>query len=363
MQLLCLLARHFHLKSLQLIFLYLKISIFITSNKINLMFRGLKFSLIILLFPFLSYAQEPVKADTLIKKLDSLKEKKNNEPVKPVNDINPAAYTETTNLDFKTYFILLGSNIKQQFTTPFHTTKKNWIKVAAFAAGTTVLTFADKPINKFTTRITNSSNTLKSTSHFITQLGGLYETYTLAALGAYGFIFKNQKVKTTTLLATQSYITAGIMETVFKFVTGRQRPLYYDPVTLRNEPSFKGPFAPTIRDKNGKRLNGSFPSGHTTAAFAAATVFAKEYRDRPLIPIMAYTAASLIGVSRMTENKHWFTDVLVGGMLGYLTGVQVVNNYHRYAAIKSGKYKTSSVSFNLNYSLGKLQPGLVWKFK
>ena len=114
------------------------------------MVNRLKFSILLLLFPIISYAQEPVKADTLIKKLDSLKEKKNIEGVKPNNDINPAAYTENTNLDFKTYFILLGSNIKQQFTTPFHTTKKNWLKVGGFAVATAALTFADKPINTFT---------------------------------------------------------------------------------------------------------------------------------------------------------------------------------------------------------------------
>lgn len=327
------------------------------------MLNGLKLFLVSILFPVFCYAQEPVKADTLIKKLDSLKQKKNDEGVKPDNNINPAAYTENTNLDFKTYFILLGSNIKQQFTTPFHTTKKNWIKVAAFGAATAALTFADKPVNKFTTRIASSSNTLTSTSHFITQFGGLYEAYTLGTLGAYGFIFKNQKVKTTTLLATQAYITAGLMESVFKLVSGRQRPNYYANNVYQNQPSFKGPFAPTIRDANGKKLNGSFPSGHATVAFAAATVFAKEYKDKPWIPVLAYSAASLIGVSRMIENKHWFTDVAVGGMLGYLTGVQIVNNYHRYARIKSGKYKTSSLSLNLDYSLGKLQPGLVWKFK
>ncbi|MEO7562469.1 MAG: hypothetical protein ABIT07_07740 [Ferruginibacter sp.] len=180
------------------------------------MFKAFKVSLLILLFPDLSYAQEPVKADTLIKKLDSLKEKRNNEPIKPKNNIDPAAYTENTKLDFNTYFILLGSNIKQQFTTSFHTTDKNWAKVAAFGAGSVALTFADESINKFTSHIAKSSTTLRSTSHFITQFGGLYETYTLASLGAYGFIFNNQKVKTTTLLATQSYITAGITEYFLK---------------------------------------------------------------------------------------------------------------------------------------------------
>ena len=87
-----------------------------------------------------------------------------------------------------------------------------------------------------------------------------------------------------------------------------------------------------------------------------------EYKNTPWVPIVSYSAASLIGASRITENKHWFTDVLTGAALGYLCGRQVVNNYHRYSRIKSGKPK-SVVYFNVGYSNGILMPGVTYHFR
>ncbi|MEP6675601.1 MAG: phosphatase PAP2 family protein [Ferruginibacter sp.] len=320
----------------------------------------IKLLAIVLIFPFISYAQVPAQADTLIKKLDSLQQKDSGNPDKP-NNINPKAYTENTNLTPSTYFILLGSNIKQQFTTPFHTSKRGWVRFAEFAVFTTALSFADKPVNRFAINITTDHKTIINTSSFITKVGGLYEAYTLAALGTYSFIFKDQKLKTTTLLATQAYVTAGLSETVLKFLTGRQRPNYYDAVTKTNNPTFHGPFSKTLRDVNGAKLNGSFPSGHAAVAFAAATVFAQEYRDRPWVPVVSYSAATLIALSRLTENKHWITDVFVGSALGYLTGRQITNNYHRYARIKNGeKQKQHPVALTVQYFEGRLLPGLIY---
>lgn len=89
-----------------------------------------------------------------------------------------------------------------------------------------------------------------------------------------------------------------------------------------------------------------------------------EYRNKPLVPIIAYSAATLVGVSRLTGNKHWFTDILVGATLGYLSGRQVVNNYHRYAKIKQPDKpsRKRQLSFNLQSFQGKLLPGLTYKF-
>lgn len=311
--------------------------------------------IILLSSPSLVFAQR----DTLVHKLDSLVKKKDS--VGQVNNINPRAYTENTNLTFNTYFILLGSSLKQEFTKPFHMTKKDWGNFGKFAAVTVALSFADEPIQQSALKLRERNTGINSVSKYVTNFGGLYEGYTLAALGAYGFIFKNQKLKTTTLLATQAYITGGALGTVLKFVSGRTRPSFYEP-GVEAEPRFLGPFSKTSKDANGKKVYSSFPSGHTTVAFAAATVFASEYKDRPLVPVIAYTAATLIGISRITENKHWTTDVLVGAAVGYLSGKNVVNNYHRYAKIKEADKKKNAVSFNLNYSYGHWEPGLVYKF-
>jgi len=64
-------------------------------------------------------------------------------------------------------------------------------------------------------------------------------------------------------------------------------------------------------------------------------------------------------LSRITENKHWASDVFVGAVLGYLCGRQVVNNYHRYAKLQKQK---QSLSFNMDYLNGKLLPGFVYRF-
>ena len=96
--------------------------------------------------------------------------------------------------------------------------------------------------------------------------------------------------------------------------------------------------------------------------FAAATVFAKEYKNVPWVPPVAYGAASLVGLSRITENKHWTTDVVVGATLGFLCGRQVVNNYHRYAKLKAPG-KSGTLSFNLNYNGYNFEPGLNYTFR
>jgi hypothetical protein len=237
---------------------------------------------------------------------------------------------------------------------------RDWKYVGGATLFIGVMTIADPPIQRFALRLRNEHPGFQKVSKFITDFGGPYEGYTLGALGLYGLIFKNQKMKTTTLLASQAYITGAAVETVVKFLTGRTRPSAYDPNGVAT-PTFKGPFS-SNRDYTGAKTTTSFPSGHTTVAFAAATVYAMEYKNKPWVPVLCYTSASLIGISRITENKHWTTDVLVGAALGYLSGRQVVNNYHRYATVKAPKQK-GTTSFNLQYKYGQLIPKVVYQFR
>lgn len=318
-------------------------------------------SLFLLACLFISSTGVAQQPDTLIKKLDSLSAKTDSAGGQ-INNINQKAYNEKTKITFPTYFILLGSDFKQQVTAPFHMTGRDWRKMGGFAVVTGALAFADKPIQRTALKWRNSSSTVRNISKQVTNFGGPYEVYTLVALGAYGYIFKHEKIRTTTLLATQSYITSGAISGIVKFLTGRERPYHIDPNAVAT-PTFHGPFYRAPKEPNGKRLNNSFPSGHTTAAFSAATVYALEYKDRPLIPIVAYSAASLIGLSRLVENKHWATDVLTGAALGYLTGRLVVNNYHRYAKIKAPRQKKNTVTFNLQYNDGIVMPGVVYTFR
>ena len=65
----------------------------------------------------------------------------------------------------------------------------------------------------------------------------------------------------------------------------------------------------------------SFPSGHTSGAFAMASVVDAHYG--PKVGIPAYAAAAAIGLSRIESNKHHLSDVLAGATIGYLVGHSV----------------------------------------
>ena len=316
--------------------------------------------LLLLMTAFLTLPSLAQNPDTLIRKLDSLRDVADSAGGQ-LNRTNPEAYNDATRITVPGFFILEGSNLKQAFTKPFHMTGNDWKSVGKFAIVLGGLAFADRPIQRWAINFRNNNTGLSTVSKYVTEFGGAYEGYTLGALGAYGFIFNNKKMQTTTLLAAQSYITAAAVQYVLKFVGGRQRPLAISRNQGVGSPIFRGPFA-DLRDADGNKLNGSFPSGHTTVAFAAATVYALEYRDKPWVPIFAYSAASLIGFSRITENKHWATDVLAGAALGYLSGKLVVNNYHRYARIRAPKKYRNSMSFSVGYNYGQLVPGMVYRF-
>jgi len=326
--------------------------------------KGLQYAAFVLLLPFGAMGQQK---DTLFRKLDSLAHLP--PPLKRGNQdsIRQEFYNSKTKITFPVYWKLLASDLKQEVTAPFHARPRDWARTAAVAALTGGVLLTDKSINRKAVDWRNESSGLVETSKYVTRFGGKYEVITLATLGTYGFLFKNEKIKTTTFLATQAYITSTIFESL-KFLSGRQRPYYYDPVSHTNAPTWHGPFYQFKKDANGNKPNvnayTSFPSGHTTLAFAAATVYAMEYSNRKIIPVLAYSVASVVGLSRITENKHWASDVLIGGILGHLIGRQVVNNYHRYAKLKmeEAKKKRNTLSFAPRNLYGRWLPGIVYRF-
>ena len=57
----------------------------------------------------------------------------------------------------------------------------------------------------------------------------------------------------------------------------------------------------------------SFPSGHTAAAFMAATLLYKEYGFKGYwVGLVAYAAAIVTGFTRILNNRHWLFDVIIG---------------------------------------------------
>lgn len=64
----------------------------------------------------------------------------------------------------------------------------------------------------------------------------------------------------------------------------------------------------------------SFPSGHTAMAFTSATMLHKEYGHlSPWVSIAGYSVATITGFSRVFNNRHWLSDIVVGAGVGILS--------------------------------------------
>ena len=66
--------------------------------------------------------------------------------------------------------------------------------------------------------------------------------------------------------------------------------------------------------------NNSFPSGHTATTFMGAELVRIEYgEEHPWLAVGAYTIATTVGVLRVYNERHWFTDVFAGAGVGILS--------------------------------------------
>lgn len=300
--------------------------------------------------------------DSLTNKLDSVK--RQTDTLGQQNLVEPEFYNEKTKITLKVFGILLLDDFKQQALAPFRPPKRTLLRNSVIVATAIGVAFLDRPIQRGAVQFREKNHWVEKPSKTLTNLGGQFEVVPLAAIAVTGLVFKNEKLRVTTALATQSYITATVWSTMFKALSGRTRPDNYNAQTGKNSTKFHGPF---YKIPNGQ--NSAFPSGHTTLAFAAATVYAKEYKNIPIVPIVSYGIAGLVSISRVIENRHWATDLIAGGLLGFACGSQVVNNYHRYARIKRQegllkKPQKGKLSLNLQVSpFGVIQPGFVYTFR
>jgi membrane-associated phospholipid phosphatase len=67
----------------------------------------------------------------------------------------------------------------------------------------------------------------------------------------------------------------------------------------------------------------SFPSGHSSIAFQAASFIHLRYGFPPAIP--AYAAAAFVAYSRVRVQAHYPEDVLAGAAIGVLSSVLFTN--------------------------------------
>jgi membrane-associated phospholipid phosphatase len=171
-----------------------------------------------------------------------------------------------------------------------------------------------------------------------------------ASMYGAGRIFGNERMADLGLHGTEALLIGQLTGTVLKGLVGRARP-YVDP----DDPNpFQFKFG---RGFGGNTDYRSFPSGHTVAGFAAAAAVTTETNrwwpnSAWYVATVMYGGASLIGLSRMYNNKHWASDVITGALIGSFAGRKIVRYHHSHPDNKIDDWLlTGSISHGDNGGL------------
>jgi membrane-associated phospholipid phosphatase len=199
------------------------------------------------------------------------------------------------------------------WTSPVHIRTHDliWLLPLGAATGVTLATDSDamRGVSRdraFNKDSVNVSNTL---------LGG--EIAVPVALYGVGLFKGNARARETGILSGEALADSVVVEEVTKIIFRRERPLYNDAAG-----DF---FASNVGS------DGAFPSSHSMLAWTLAAVVAGEYPSK-WVQLGVYSVASGVSLTRVLGQEHFPTDVLLGGVAGWLIGHYVFEKHHIHHA-------------------------------
>lgn len=213
----------------------------------------------------------------------------------------------------------------EMWTVPFHLDAKGLLAFGTVLAATGLLIANDEGIYKEFKAFQADHSWVDKASPALTLLGDWGLDCGIAGVFFIGGVLaKDRRARDTGLMAWETLLHTGLLVQVAKHLSGRQRPSVADGNDYWNGP------AAFFKRYDGYFSNyDSFFSGHTVSAWGLATVIAENYRHRLWVPPLCYGLATLAGLSRLTEDTHWLSDVFLGAVIGYAVGRMVVRNQCR----------------------------------
>ncbi len=200
---------------------------------------------------------------------------------------------------------------KDIWTSPFRMKKidaKWWI---GFGAVTGALIATD---HRTSTAFENSRGEIAWGNH-ISQIGASYTLIPLVAgFYGYGVLRDDPKAREVGVLGTEALLDGLIVMELLKTATRRNRP------DSTSEPGefFEG--------------GTSFPSGHAIESWSIASLLAHEYgRKSKVVPIVAYSLATIVSSARFAAQKHYASDIVLGAGMGWFIGRYVYQTHMAHA--------------------------------
>jgi hypothetical protein len=213
---------------------------------------------------------------------------------------------------------LIKRDLRELADMTFRLNQRNAMIAGGLTLGILGLVLVDDDIrNSFQENRTGTLDDIAQGFDFLGSTPGtLITNFSLVGIGWLNRDYEGgRKLYRTAGISSEAQTITGLITWALKFGIGRARPY---------EEKGKSHFDPF------HSLSTSFPSGHTAQAWAMAAVFANYYD--PPVPMIAYTYATLMGLSRIYSDKHFASDVLAGAALGYLIGKSISHIHEEYAS-------------------------------
>jgi len=227
----------------------------------------------------------------------------------------PRSSSEDTTLkrsvaeDFNTLIESTGHVI----TKPFHWNKQNLKTFGYWAGATLAAVLLDETVRDYFQRNkTERGDNFERIGYYY---GSPFFTVPFSLLTyATGTVFHQEKIRDTGLMMSELILLVGVIQQPLRIIVGRARPyahegnLSFHPFSLEHEYA-------------------SFISGHCWSAVGISTILAKQIDNPWATGILAALAVCTM-YSRMYEDAHWFSDVLMGSALGYYSATSIVDRHH-----------------------------------
>ena len=205
---------------------------------------------------------------------------------------------------------MLLEDARHVLSSPARWQKTEWKNLGYATLGIVGIgMIADRPVMDWMRRQPRDNRFMLRVERF----GAEYAVYTVAGFYLAGLAGNQNASAVAQDAIAASLIASGIITPALKFVTGRARP---------RENLGTATFHPL---NLGYSTNSSFPSGHTTEAFALASVIANHYEET-WVTCASYSIAGLVGLARMYHDAHFASDVAAGALIGTLVGKSVVRH-------------------------------------
>jgi membrane-associated phospholipid phosphatase len=198
------------------------------------------------------------------------------------------------------------------FTSPFRIHRDNALEWLIPLAAIGALIPAD-------TTIADSFHNSKGQVRWGGRISDIGASYTVLPIVAGSYIYgawrDNAKSREIGVLGTETLLDSIIVVGISKEIFRRNRP------DERNRGDFWGG-------------GSSFPSGHAIQIWSIASLLDHEYQHKRIVGITAYTLATIVSAARIAAEKHFASDVVAGGTMGWFIGRYVYDTHMSHLAHK-----------------------------